>query len=272
MDTYLIIDIGTGNVRVALVDIQCNIVWVEKENVIYKKDEKFHEGFFFDPQYLWQQITGLIKKAISANKNVTIIASTASSQREGVVLLDKEGKSLIGFPNHDHRGRGLEDIIQDKDEVYNLTGRYPTSLFSALKLAAYRKEYPEQWKEVDCVLSVSDWAQYQLSGIKGYEHTQASETLLYDVEAKQWSKRLFDIFSLKESLVPPLYYAGTKLGNIKKETLIEWGLSKSIPVLVGGADTQLAVKSTRPDLGDIVLVSGTTTPIVKVTTDRKSVV
>lgn len=265
MDTYLIIDIGTGNVRVALTNTQGAIFWVEKENVIYKKDKKSEDGLYFDPKFLWKQITGLIKKAVSSHKDINILAAVASSQREGIVLLDKKGESLIGFPNHDHRGRAIENSLKDKDEIYKKTGRYPSSLFSALKLAAYREAYPENWKKVDSFLSISDWAQYKLSGVKAYEHAQASETLLYDVEEKQWSQGLFDIFSLDKNLVPPLYYAGEKLGDIRKTYLNEWNLSKSFPVLVGGADTQLAVKSTRPDRGDVVIVSGTTTPIVKIT-------
>src|SRR5690606_14027325 len=40
-------------------------------------------------------------------------------------------------------------------------------------------------------------------------------------------------------------------------------------VVMGGADTQLAVKSTQPVTGDIVLVSGTTTPIVKIIDEYK---
>jgi autoinducer 2 (AI-2) kinase len=46
--------------------------------------------------------------------------------------------------------------------------------------------------------------------------------------------------------------------------LTDWGLSAASIVIVGGADTQLALKSTQPSLGDIAVVSGTTTPIVMV--------
>lgn len=264
MNTYLIIDIGTGNVRVALVGVEGGIICVERDNVIYKKDDQYKEALFFDPDFLWEQILKLISKCLSGNKEAQIVAITVSSQREGIVLLDKAGKSMIGFPNHDHRGRFMENIIQDKDVVYQLTGRYPTSLFSALKLVAYREKYPEDWKRVDCFLSISDWAQFMLTGVKGYEHAQASETLLYDVENKCWSDKLLNLFNLDKTIVPPLYYSGTHLGNIKSEYVSEWNLNAEVPVFVGGADTQLAIKSTRPQAGDIVIVSGTTTPVVNV--------
>lgn len=266
MNTYLIIDVGTGNVRVALVSTDGKIIWVERDNVIYKKDENYKEALYFDPDFLWEQILKLIRKGLAENKEAKVVAITASSQREGIVLLNKAGKSMIGFPNHDHRGRFMEDMIKDKDAVYKLTGRYPTSLFSALKLAAYREKYPEEWKQVDCFLSISDWAQYQLTGIKGYEHAQASETLLYDVKNKSWSDELITLFSLDKSIVPPLYFSGTKLGELKKEYAEQLDLNADLPVFIGGADTQLAIKSTRPEPEDIVIVSGTTTPVVNIIT------
>jgi autoinducer 2 (AI-2) kinase len=41
-------------------------------------------------------------------------------------------------------------------------------------------------------------------------------------------------------------------------------ISRDAVVVVGGADTQLAIKSTGPAVEDVVIVSGTTTPIVKI--------
>lgn len=43
------------------------------------------------------------------------------------------------------------------------------------------------------------------------------------------------------------------------------GLSERVPVIAGGGDTQLAIKSTHAQPDDIVIVSGTTTPITKIT-------
>lgn len=264
MNAYLIIDIGTGNVRVALIRADGVIMQVERDNIIYKKDGKYEDALFFDPDYLWEQVLKLIRKIIMGNRNQRIIAITASSQREGIVLIDQSGKSIIGFPNHDQRGRFMESIIKDKEAVYKLAGRFPTSLFSALKLVAYREKYAKEWELVDCFMSISDWAQFQLTGVKCYEHSQASETLLYDVERKCWSDTLFELFNLEKNIAPPLYFSGSKLGCVKEGLSEKCLLDAGIPVFVGGADTQLAIKSTCPESDDIIIVSGTTTPVVKV--------
>src|SRR5699024_10243744 len=52
--------------------------------------------------------------------------------------------------------------------------------------------------------------------------------------------------------------------NIKNDYSKDLSLPKRTPFIKGGADTQLALKATQPDLGDVVIVSGTTTPILQI--------
>ncbi|MEO9003133.1 MAG: FGGY family carbohydrate kinase [Ginsengibacter sp.] len=270
-EAYLIIDIGTGNVRVAVANVKGEVISVERDNVHYKKDELYANALSFNPDELWEQIIALTKKVLHNHPDLDMTAITASSQREGVVLLGPEGESLIGLPNHDHRGREWENAISDSDKtyVYQLAGRYPSSLFSAMKLIGLKNKHPELYERVTTMVSISDWAQYKLTGIKGYEPSQASETLLYDVEKKSWSKGLCTIFGISENILPDLRLSGTVLGKILPEYADSLNISPEVIVIVGGADTQLAIKSTQPSVDDIVIVSGTTTPVVKIINEYK---
>lgn len=261
---YLIVDIGTGNVRVAITAESGNVLHLERDNVRYTKDDLYPDALSFDPAELWEQITAMAKKAVAAQPAVTIKAVTASSQREGIVLIDREGASLIGLSNHDNRGREWEDMIDDKHRVYTLTGRYPTALFSAFKVIGIRHRRTDVYNRFARMLSISDWAQAQLCGVEGYEHSQASETLLYDVAKGAWSAELCDLFDIDPAVLPPLRPSGTVLGKLLPEYAKAFNVSSDAVVIVGGADTQLAVKSTQPSVDDIVIVSGTTTPIVKI--------
>ena len=261
---YLVADIGTGNVRVAIADTTGMILGVASGDMRYQKDEHYPESIFFDPNTLWEQIKSLAKTALAQAGTVSVAAITATSQREGIVALDEAGNSLIGMPNIDHRGREWEDIIPNKHEVYMLTGRYPTSLFSALKLVGLRNRRPALWQQVVSFLSISDWAQYMFSGMQGYEHSQASETLLYDVARGEWSEKLCKIYQLDTSLLPPLVPSGAILSKVLPEIASELRISETADVVVGGSDTQLAIMSIEPSVEDIVIVSGTTTPIIKI--------
>lgn len=261
---YLIVDIGTGNVRAAIVSTKGELLALQRENVRYQKDDDYPDSISFEPAQLWEQIKHLAKGVLASVGNVHISAITATSQREGVVVLDEAGQPLIGMSNHDNRGREWESLIKDKSWMYTLTGRYPTALFSALKLVGLRERKDNLWSRVASFTSISDWVQFQFSGVLGYEHSQASETLLYDVNAGAWSGELCIVFDLPMSLLPPLKSSGEVLGNIRTDIAQEWGIAADALVVVGGADTQLAVHSTKPHRGDVVIVSGTTTPIIKI--------
>ncbi len=262
-DAYLIIDVGTGNIRVAVAQPDGTLLSVERENVQYERDEHYPESIYFDPSQLWPQILRLAKTVLAGSGAVTIRAITASSQREGIVAMGKAGESLLGMPNIDHRGREWESMITDKSRVYELTGRYPTSLFSALKLVGLRHRREDLWNQFAYFLSISDWVQLQLSGVARYEHSQASETLLYDVAAGQWSAELCAVFAIDNATLPKLAQAGTVLGPVQPALATELGISPEALVVVGGSDTQLAVKSMQPSVDDLIIVSGTTTPILK---------
>lgn len=261
---YLVVDIGTGNARVGVATTGGDILSVKRENVGYKVDSNYDESLYFDPEELWDQISRLAREALSESGDVVVEAVTATSQREGIVVLDRDGCSLLGMPNIDHRGRKWEGNLKDKDLVYSLSGRYPTSLFSAFKLVGVREVYPDLFARISCVMSISDWIQFRFSGIASYEHSQASETLLYDVEAKEWSPRLLQLFDLPSDILPPLKDSGTVLGTIRADIASMLGVSEKAAVVVGGGDTQLAIRSMEPSPDDMVIVSGTTTPIIKI--------
>lgn len=261
---HLIVDIGTGNARVGVVTVEGDILAIKRENVHYIADPNYEESIYFDPNDLWLQITHLAKEALAESEPVTIKAITATSQREGIVVIDKDGNSLLGMPNIDHRGRKWEKDLIEKDLVYVLSGRYPTSLFSAFKLVGLREVYPDLFEKVSCVMSISDWIQFKFSGVTCYEHSQASETLLYDVQAKNWSVELPSLFQLSPSILPPVKDSGTVLGKVKEDVAKEFDISTDAVVVVGGGDTQLAIRSMEPSANDVVIVSGTTTPIIKI--------
>ena len=262
-EAHLVLDIGTGNVRAAIVSPAGQVLGVARDDVRYHRDERYPESIYFNPGELWNQLMVLTGEALKQAGPVTIKAATTTSQREGIVLIDKSGKAVIGLPNIDHRGREWENNYPDKSRVYQLTGRYPTSLFSAYKLVGIRERRTDIWKNLSFFLSISDWAAWELCGVSVYEHSQASETLLYDVAAGSWNHELCNLFSIPQQLLPALSQSGTVLGPIQQSVAASWSLDPALQVVTGGGDTQMAIKSTHPAVGDVVIVSGTTTPVVK---------
>lgn len=261
---YLIFDIGTGNMRVAVVSLNGIIKAIERADIEYQSDPRFPQSLHFDPDFIWKSILQLARKALHRASSVEIVAVTSTSQRQGIVMMDQDGKPSLGFPNIDFRGEEFAKALPDKQSIYEKTGRWPTGLFSGMSLSFVRTYEPELFHKIACFCSISDWITYQLSGILCYEPSQATETLLYDVRKNRWCHELAASLNLPESILPQLLPSGTCLGRILPEQAEELGISPEAKVVVGGADTQVAVKHITSRVGESVIVSGTTTPIVKI--------
>jgi autoinducer 2 (AI-2) kinase len=261
---YLIVDIGTGNTRVGIVSVSGEILAVETCDTKYYEESIYPDGTAFDPCFMWEGILELAKRVLKRVPDIEIAAITSTSQREGVVLIDKNGDSLIGLPNIDNRGKEWEMEIENPDRVYELTGRWVNTVFPALKLRGLKERQRDIWDKTSTFTSISDWICYKFSGVLTYEPSQASETLLFDVREGRWSEELCNTFGINSSFLPPIKGSGSVIGKIRPALAKQLKLSEDVQVVVGGADTELAIKGTQAETGDIVIISGTTIPIAKV--------
>ncbi|MFD1885456.1 FGGY-family carbohydrate kinase [Paenibacillus wenxiniae] len=267
---YLVFDIGTGNARVAVTTIEGKVLALARADIAYQRDSLYPDSCSFEPEQLWTQIVNLVQQALATVPQAEVIGITSTSQRQGIVLIDKQGASYLGLPNIDNRGREWEESAGDAARIYKLTGRTPSALFSAMKLVGLRERHRAAYEALHQFTSISEWVIYQLSGQLIYEPSQASETLLYDVAEGEWSAEMCKQFDIDPSILPPLVSSGTVIGTLSTALASAWGLQATIPIIVGGGDTQLAIASTAAQPGDLVIVSGTTTPIAKIIADYVS--
>ncbi len=261
---YLIIDISTGNASVGIASITGEMLALVSTVIQYRKEPDFPDSQSFDPQTMWQDIIRLAKEALQQTPEVEILAISSTSQRQGIVLLNEAGQAMLGLPNIDNRGLEWEKDIDDFPTVYGLTGRWISTLFSALKLRGVKERQPHIWQQIAAFTSISDWVGYECTRQLSYEPSQASETSLFDVGRGEWSKELCAKYGVEYAWLPAIRESGSILGNIMPELAEALNLSAETVFIVGGADTQLAVKGAQPDTDDIVIVSGTTTPMAKI--------
>ena len=267
MKHYMIVDIGTGNSRVALVREDGALICVKTFENIYYIDEAYEDAQYFDPSFWKRNILGLCREIIHMYPNITIDAISSSGARESIVLINRKQEDFYGLPNIDNRGRAWMAEIQ-KDGIYEKTGRWVTEDFPAAKLMGLSKRRKEIFDQVQTFTSLSEWIGYVLCGKLAIEPSQACETQLYDIGTQQWSEELIKRFKLEQLTMPPLLHAGSLLGLVKEDMKEQLKIAYDIPFLVGWADTQVAVLGAGMQEGDIAVVSGTTSPVVTLRTER----
>lgn len=260
---YIVIDIGTGNSRVALVSTKGEILAIEKENTILHRDTRILSGEYFVPDEWKACIFGLIRRAMQKSRDTQILGVTSVTLRQGIVLIGKDGSSLVGYSNGDRRGQPWMEG-RNWERVTQITGLTPSAIFSAVKVMGAMRLDPELIERTKCYTSISDWIGYLFTGRCVWEKAQAMQSCLYDIQQECWSKELCDLLGLDIGLLPELAEAGTVLGEVRREICQELGWNENVPFIVGTADTQAALESIQPELGDVVIVSGTTSPCLKI--------
>jgi len=264
-NNYLILDMGTGNSRVGLVSSDGVVLGIRSYVNRYHTDPLYEDAQYFLPEEWSGYLLEGCRELMEEFPEHPVKAITSTGARESIVLYNGEGKAFMGLPNIDNRGRAWMDEIEDCAFIYERTGRWVTEDFPAAKLMGYKKKYPREFQNIAKITSLSEWVGEIFTGKIVIEPSQACETQLFDIQEKAWSERLCRNYGIPMGILPEIAKAGDSLGTIKKEFSDKLGLNGQAEFIVGGADTQIAVKGIGIGIGDIAVVSGTTSPVVTIT-------
>ena len=264
MDYDLLIDLGTGSTRAALVDPSGKILTMRSFLNRYYRDEAYPDAQFFLPQEWQSEILRLCLDLHAEHPDIRVRCVSAAA-RQSIVLLDAAGKPFYGLPNIDNRGREFMGDIGPQDLIYRCSGKWVTEDFPAAKLLGLRKRRPELYSRIHTVLSLSGFIAWIFTGIACFEPSQACETQLYDLEKGAWSDFLCETYGIDPAFLPPLKMAGEQVGPILPDLAEDLGMRADACFVAGGADTQCGLLQTGIMPGDIAIVSGTTTPVTALT-------
>jgi len=261
-DAALIIDIGTGSTRVAVVSCEGELVRIKGSKNTYYLDEAYDDAKYFLPSELKETISSLIKEVLENLEGFRIKYLSSSAARESFVLLDETGNDFYGLPNIDNRGKKWLSDILNREYIEQYTGRPVTEDFGAMKFYGLKQKREELFQKISKVISLSDWIGYLFTGEIAMEFSHACETQLYNIYSKEWDPIICKAFDVEPSILPQVVKAGTK-HDIQADRLSEFQLDTECLYVVGGADTQLAALGMDLGSEDIGLISGTSSPVVK---------
>lgn len=262
------VDLGTGNTRVALVSSDGEIIDIRTVSNRYYRDEAYSDAQYFLPEEWESEIMRCCDELHEANPDIHVCALSSAGARQTIVLLDKEGKAFYALPNIDNRGRDYMDRVENAEEIYRLSGKWVTEDFCAAKIMGLKMLYPDMYERIGCILSLSEWIGQMFTGVSAMEPSQACETQLYDLEKRDWSDKLCEAYGLSPEILPKLMPAGAVIGAVKPELRAKYGMTEDAVFIMGGADTQIGVKQTGMKSGDIAVVSGTTSPVIVITDEK----
>ena len=196
----------------------------------------------FDPSQVMGSVHVAMGRALRdsgiAGSQVSAIGIT--SQRQGLVCLDRQGQEVYCSPNLDVRGV-FEGAAIDEEfgpRIYGTTGHFPSILLAPARLRWLKSNRPEGYQRLDRVLSVSGWLAYRLTGAAVAEISLECEAGLADVSKKRRCPGLMDDLQVPSCLLPPVTHPGAAAGWLTTEHADAQGIKSGTPVFLAGADTQ----------------------------------
>jgi autoinducer 2 (AI-2) kinase len=242
-EVVLAVDAGTGSARVLAFDANGAVAAQATREWTHRPLAGHPGGTVFDTASGWDAIASALREVATRVGGDRIRALAPSAMREGFVLYDGAGEELWACPNTDGRARAQANRLLesgDADRIFQIGGDW-VSITAPSRLRWIAEHQPEVLERARHLGMLSDWIVHRLTGEFATEPTCGSSSALFDLGRREWSHELAGIAGIDPRVLPTVVECGTVIGTVTGESADQTGLPPGIPVVAGGADTQLAL-------------------------------
>lgn len=240
MEKYVLgVDLGTSAVKVAA--ITKNGIIAAQQSSSYPLSHP-QVGFSEqDPQDWVTGTTAAIHKLLTQDHIApTAIAGLSfSGQMHGLVLLDHNNQVLRpAILWDDTRTSKQRQEVETKmgHKFIQITHNQPLEGFTLPKLLWVQENEPEIWQQATTFLLPKDYVRYCMTGKLATDYSDATGTVMLDIDTQSWSKEICDTFNIPLSICPPLLHSSELAGHITDAYAKTSGLQANMPVFAGAAD------------------------------------
>lgn len=194
-----------------------------------------------DMPQLWQHcattIAGLLQCTGVSGEQIKGVG--ISAQGKGLFLLDKQDKPLgNAILSSDRRAMDIVQRWQQDgipEQLYPITRQTLWTGHPASLLRWVKEHDPQRYAQIGCVMMGHDFLRWCLTGVKGCEESNISESNLYNMSTGQYDARLTQWLGISEidNALPPVIGSAEICGEITAQAAAITGLAAGTPV-VGG--------------------------------------
>lgn len=247
MPNYILsIDQGTSSSRALLINESGTIEKIcQSEFTQYFPSPGWVEH---DANEIWNCQLSVIKELFE-NTGYSIVDVKGigiTNQRETCLLWNKKTGEPLGnaIVWQDRRTANMCDKLKaaGKDEwIKSRTGLIVDAYFSATKIAWMLEHYPKA-KELAtegnlCAGTIDSWLIYKLTGNHYTDPSNASRTMLFNIDTNSWDESLLDLFGIPLDILPEVLPSNGDFGHTKAEVL----LGAEVPIRGVLGDQQAAL-------------------------------
>ena len=239
-DVLIGVDVGTTNCKAVAYSIDgAKIIEYSVEYPTYH------------PKPLWaeQDPNDWVKAFIKSTREVIaylkkrgyiIKAICTTSQREGVVPVDKNGRPLARcIIWMDERSTPQAEKIEKelgKEEIYRRTGLRAAPTFTATKVLWIKENQENVYDSTEVFLQPKEYINFIITGVACSDPSLASRTMMFNIHKLDWDLELIEAYGLSVDKMPEIKPSHEPIGHIKEDIARKLGLEQTIPVINGGGD------------------------------------
>ncbi|MCX8059470.1 MAG: glycerol kinase GlpK [Spirochaetes bacterium] len=230
MDYFLALDAGTTSSRSILFDSKGDIVAIDQiefNQIFPQKGWVEH-----NPEEIWETQLRTIKRVIQkANiKPEQIVSIGITNQRETTVLWDRDSGNPVynAIVWQCRRTTPLCQKIKQENYdkiIFQKTGLVVDPYFSATKIKWIIDNVDKAKKLLKekklCFGTIDSWLLYKLTGGQSHktDHSNASRTMLFNIETCKWDNELINYFELDPSILPEAIDSNSYFGKLDKSLI-----------------------------------------------------
>jgi len=202
-----------------------------------------------DAEEIWTSVRSVVGRALSESglEPAAVAAIGITNQRETTVVWDRStgrplGRAIV-WQDRRTAGRcrqlreeGLSGMVRER------TGLVIDPYFSATKLEWMLEAHPD-WRERGrdreiCFGTMDSWLIYRLTEgrVHATDHTNASRTLLYNLDTRDWDVELCELFGVPTGMLPEIRPSAGEFGYTGTSVL-----GAAVPIAGVAGDQQAAL-------------------------------
>lgn len=270
MDRKIIlgIDIGTSGVKVIAVSAEGAVLSSATEGYEMVTTEQGYAEQ--DPLEWWAATVKAVRSVMQEENRSDVLAIGLSGQMHGLVALDGQGNvirpAILWCDVRTARQCEQLEHMYGREAIIRWTQNPPLPNFTLPKLLWMKEHENSNFQRIRKILLPKDYVRYRMTEVFATDVSDASGTLLFDVERRMWSTEMLNMTGIDHGLLPDAFESSDVVGHLTENAARQMDLPAGVPVVAGAGDQAagaLGMGVVRP--GAISAVFGTSGVVLAVT-------
>lgn len=238
---FMGIDVGSSGCKASVIDATGAVVCFASREYSFTYSAA---GCELDAQTVFDKVCECILQLATEQDLSALKTVSVTSFGEMFVLLDGEKRVLAPSISYEDT-RGTEELAAltaclGEDRLYQITGAIPSVMYALPKLLWTRKHRREAYEKAKYLCMFADFILMKLGAEHHTDYSLAARTLLFDVNAKCWSREIADAVALDLSLFGKPLPSGSRVGVLSPSMAEALALPPDVLLLAGGHDQPCA--------------------------------